>query len=134
MSELFVLAREGCDLAGERWPGGAQLVVLLHEGVSDRRGWRQVAGLLAPQATVVAYDRRGYGESALSTAPFAHVDDVLAVLDREQAGQAWLGQKLEFIRTVGPISGKAAAYVCEDFTCKLPTDEPGKLKELLGAR
>src|SRR5215831_15643386 len=69
MSERFVLPREGCDLAGERWPGGAPLVVLLHEGVSDRRGW---------------------GESAVSTAPFTHVDDVLAVLDREQAGQAWL--------------------------------------------
>jgi len=78
MSERFVLAREGCDLAGERWPGGAPLVVLLHEGVSDRRGWRQVARLLAPQVTVVAYDRRGYGESAVSTAPFTHVDDVLA--------------------------------------------------------
>jgi pimeloyl-ACP methyl ester carboxylesterase len=90
MSERFVLAREGCDLAGERWPGGAQLVVLLHEGVSDRRGWHQVAGLLAPQATVVAYDRRGCGESAVSTAPFTHVDDVLAVLDREHAGRAWL--------------------------------------------
>jgi pimeloyl-ACP methyl ester carboxylesterase len=90
MSEWFVLAREGCDLAGERWPGGAPLVVLLHEGVSDRRGWRQVAGLLAPQVTVVAYDRRGYGESAVSTAPFTHVDDVLAVLDGERAGPAWL--------------------------------------------
>jgi pimeloyl-ACP methyl ester carboxylesterase len=90
MSERFDLAREGCDLAGERWPGGAQLLVLLHEGVSDRRGWRQVAELLAPQVTVVAYDRRGYGESAVSTAPFTHVDDVLAVLDREQTGLAWL--------------------------------------------
>jgi len=90
MSERFVLAREGCDLVGERWPGGAQLVVLLHEGVSDRRGWRQVAGLLAPQVTVVAYDRRGYGESPVSTAPFTHVDDVLAILDREQARRAWL--------------------------------------------
>lgn len=90
MSERFVLARKGCDLAGERWPGGAPLVVLLHEGVSDRRGWRQVAELLAPRATVVAYDRRGYGESPVSTAPFTHVDDVLAVLDAEQARRAWL--------------------------------------------
>src|SRR5215467_11017590 len=90
MSERFALAREGCDLAGERWPGGAQLVVLLHEGVSDRRGWHEVAGMLAPRATVVAYDWRGYGESPVSTASFTHVDDVLAVLDQEQAGQAWL--------------------------------------------
>ena len=57
MSERFVMAREGCELTGERWPGGAPLVVLLHEGVSDRRGWRRVAGRLAPQVTVVAYDR-----------------------------------------------------------------------------
>jgi pimeloyl-ACP methyl ester carboxylesterase len=90
MSERFVLAREGCDLAGERWPGGADLVVLLHEGVSDRRGWHQVAALLAPQVTVVAYDRRGYGESPVSAAPFTHVDDVLAVLDQERSGRAWL--------------------------------------------
>ena len=90
MSERFVVAREGCDLAGERWPGGAPLLVLLHEGVSDRRGWRQVAERLAPRLTVVAYDRRGYGESPASTAPFTHAGDLLAVLDREQAGPAWL--------------------------------------------
>jgi pimeloyl-ACP methyl ester carboxylesterase len=85
MSERFVIPRDGCDLAGERWPGGGPLVVLLHEGVSDRRGWRQVAERLAPQVTVVAYDRRGYGESAVSTAPFTHAGDLMAVLDREQA-------------------------------------------------
>ena len=90
MSERFVVAREGCDLAGERWPGGAPLLVLLHEGVADRRGWHQVAERLAPRVTVVAYDRRGYGESPLSTAPFTHADDLLAVLDSEQAGPAWL--------------------------------------------
>jgi pimeloyl-ACP methyl ester carboxylesterase len=90
MSERFVVAREGSDLAGERWPGGAPLLVLLHEGVSDRRGWRQVAERLAPQVTVVAYDRRGYGESPASTAPFTHADDLLAILDGEQAGPAWL--------------------------------------------
>lgn len=90
MSERFVVVREGCDLAGERWPGGTPLLVLLHEGVSDRRGWHQVAERLAPQVTVVAYDRRGYGESPLSTAPFTHAGDLLAILDREQAKSAWL--------------------------------------------
>jgi hypothetical protein len=49
MSERFVVARDGFHLVGERWPGRGQLVVLLHEGVSDRRGWRQVALRLAPQ-------------------------------------------------------------------------------------
>jgi pimeloyl-ACP methyl ester carboxylesterase len=90
MGERFVIERAGCDLAGERWPGNAGLVVLLHEGVADRRGWREVAQRLAPRVTVVAYDRRGYGESAVSTAPFTHVDDLLAVLDLAQARRAWL--------------------------------------------
>jgi len=45
--------------------------------------------------------------------------------------QAWLGQRLEFLKTVGPLEGKAAAYVCEDFVCKLPTTDPDKLGELL---
>jgi len=90
MGERFMIEREGCDLAAERWPGNAQLVLLLHEGVSDRRGWRQVAQRLAPRVTAVAYDRRGYGESPVSTVPFTHVADLLAVLGQEQAGRAWL--------------------------------------------
>lgn len=85
-----MIARQGCDLAGERWAGGAELVVLLHEGISDRRGWRQVAERLAPQVTAVAYDRRGYGESPVSTASFTHVEDLLAVLDQEGTGRSWL--------------------------------------------
>lgn len=38
MSERFTIRQAGVDLAGERWPGGAPVVVLLHEGVADRRG------------------------------------------------------------------------------------------------
>src|SRR5439155_1010328 len=63
MGERFVIEREGCDLAGERWPWNAQLVVLLHEGVSDRRGWREVAQRLAPRVTAVAYESRVGGEA-----------------------------------------------------------------------
>jgi len=47
------------------------------------------------------------------------------------AGQQWLGERLEFIRTVGPIDGKAAAFVCENFVCQLPVTDPEKLRELL---
>jgi uncharacterized protein len=37
----------------------------------------------------------------------------------------------EAIRAMSPINGKAAAYVCEDFTCKAPVTEPAKLRRLL---
>jgi len=90
MAERFDVGRDGASLAAERWPGGGQTVVLLHEGVADRRGWAEVAGLLAPELTVVAYDRRGYGQTPVSTRPFSHLDDLLAVLDHAGAGPVWL--------------------------------------------
>ena len=90
MAERFDVSRDGTSLAGERWPGGAPTVVLLHEGVADRRGWAEVAGLLAPELTVVAYDRRGYGQTPVSQQPFSHLDDLLAVLDHASADPVWL--------------------------------------------
>ncbi len=45
--------------------------------------------------------------------------------------QAWLAKHMEFLGTVQPIKGKAAAYVCENFACQLPTADPVKLRELL---
>jgi pimeloyl-ACP methyl ester carboxylesterase len=90
MAERFDVSRNGTSLAGERWPGGGPTVLLLHEGVADRRGWAEVAGLLAPELTVVACDRRGYGQTPVSTEPFSHLDDLLAVLDQAGAGPVWL--------------------------------------------
>lgn len=90
MTERFDIDRGGTVLAGERWPGGSPTVLLLHEGIADRRGWAEVAGLLAPELTVVAYDRRGYGQTPPATEPFSHLDDVLAVLDQLGPGPAWL--------------------------------------------
>ena len=39
---------------------------------------------------VVAYDRRGFGESPLSPEPFTHVEDLRAVLGAVGAERAWL--------------------------------------------
>jgi pimeloyl-ACP methyl ester carboxylesterase len=90
VSESFTLKLDGAELYGERWPGDGPVLVLLHEGVSDLRGWRQTAEILGASADVVAYDRRGYGRTRPGTAPYTHVDDLLAVLDRFTDGPAWL--------------------------------------------
>jgi pimeloyl-ACP methyl ester carboxylesterase len=90
MSESFTLELDGAGLHGERWPGNGPVLVLLHEGVSDLRGWRQTAQILCASAEVIAYDRRGYGRTGPGSAAFTHVDDLLAVLDRFTDGPAWL--------------------------------------------
>ncbi len=46
-------------------------------------------------------------------------------------GQQWLEERLEFIRSAGPVAGKAAAYVCENFTCQAPVTTPEALRDLL---
>ncbi len=46
-------------------------------------------------------------------------------------GQAWLSERLEFLKTAKPVGGKAAAYVCENFTCQAPVTDPAALRELL---
>jgi pimeloyl-ACP methyl ester carboxylesterase len=80
-------------LAGERWAGdpASPAIVLLHAGVADRRSWREVAEQLAALGGhVVAYDRRGFGETPARSPEFRHVDDLLAVLDETTDGPAWL--------------------------------------------
>ena len=46
-------------------------------------------------------------------------------------GQSYLGETNEAIRAMSPINDKAAAYVCENFTCKAPVTDPTRLAELL---
>ncbi|MEW2380997.1 alpha/beta hydrolase [Micromonospora sp. NPDC047707] len=77
MAEIMVNgARLAYDDAGDGTP-----VVLLHAGIADRRMWRAQVDALASRHRVIALDLRGYGESELPPAPFAHHDDVVGLLD-----------------------------------------------------
>ena len=82
----------GATLVADRWAGGGSRIVLLHAGVCDSRGWREVGELLARDGwDVVAYDRRGFGEVPPADRPFRHADDLLAVLDAVSPGEpTWL--------------------------------------------
>jgi pimeloyl-ACP methyl ester carboxylesterase len=90
MSEPFPVRRpDGTDLAGIRRPApGAPTVVMLHAGVADRRAWSTVFEALEHDALdLIAYDRRGYGETPRGT-DFTDLDDLLAVLDAAGAERA----------------------------------------------
>jgi pimeloyl-ACP methyl ester carboxylesterase len=80
----------GARLAGERHDGGVPVVVALHAGVADRRSWRDMVAHLDGSATVVSYDRRGYGETPRSSARFSDLDDLVHVLEELNERSVWL--------------------------------------------
>jgi uncharacterized protein len=47
------------------------------------------------------------------------------------AGQAWLAERAPWLRDMKPVAGQAAAYVCEDFTCRMPITDPAELGRAL---
>jgi uncharacterized protein YyaL (SSP411 family) len=55
---------------------------------------------------------------------------VVLVVPDDKAGDQ-IRQLAPFTENYSSIDGKAAAYVCRDFQCKLPTTNPAKLAELL---
>jgi 3-oxoadipate enol-lactonase len=61
--------------------GRGRPIVLLHEGIADRRMWSREFPLLADDHRVVRYDLRGYGGSTPATSEFSPVRDLVALLD-----------------------------------------------------
>jgi pimeloyl-ACP methyl ester carboxylesterase len=57
------------------------VIVCLHAGVCDRRMWAPQAEALQATHRVIAYDRRGFGETRFEPEPFSHVADLMVVLD-----------------------------------------------------
>jgi uncharacterized protein YyaL (SSP411 family) len=53
-------------------------------------------------------------------------------VDGESSRKA-LAAYLPAIDTMTEKDGKATAYVCENYTCQLPTADPKKFEELLGS-
>jgi uncharacterized protein YyaL (SSP411 family) len=51
---------------------------------------------------------------------------------RSGDGEAWLATRMPLLAAMQPLDGRAAAYVCENFTCQLPTADPAELQRLLG--
>lgn len=115
MSDQFEVRFDGAVLRGEA-AGFGLPVVFLHAGVADRRMWQsQMEALAAAGYHVLAYDRRGYGETTTPDEPFSHLVDLEAVLDQRDIHAAVLvgcsmggGLALDFAiqnpgRTVGLV-------------------------------
>ena len=95
--------------------GRGRPVVLLHEGIADRRMWNREFSPLSRDHRVVRYDLRGYGGSSPATSEYSPVRDLVALLDH-------LG--LESPLIVGPsVGGKIAL--------DLTLAQPGRVGALL---
>ena len=89
-SQKFQVRVNGTVLHGTGWAGPSPSVVLLHAGVCDRRSWDEAGDRLSTAHAVIAYDRRGFGDTEPGSSPFSHVEDLIAVLDAVTSGPAWL--------------------------------------------
>ena len=77
---MSVAELNGAQIAYEVRGSGPALT-LIHEGIADRRMWRETLPVLEPDFTVVTYDQRGFGDSSLPSGPATYIDDLRALLD-----------------------------------------------------
>ena len=61
-----------------------------------------------------------------------YLPNTIVLLADGGAGQNFLAAKLEEVKAMKPIDGKAAAYVCENFSCKAPVTTREELRKFLG--
>jgi len=59
-------------------------VVLIHGFTLDARMWGGVVAALSPEHSVLSYDVRGFGRSSMPAEPYAHRDDLRALLDAKR--------------------------------------------------
>lgn len=89
LAEPIGVPASGATLVTET-AGAGPAVVCLHAGVADRRSWRAVGADLDSDHQVVAYDRRGFGDTVYEPGPHDHVDDLFAVMDTLELDSAVL--------------------------------------------
>jgi pimeloyl-ACP methyl ester carboxylesterase len=99
--------------------GEGEAVVLVHDGILHRETWDEQFPALAENRRLIRYDRRGYGRSAMPTAPYSSVDDLQALFEALHIGRATL---------IGCSAGDSLSI---DFTIAHPDEVRGLI--LVGA-
>jgi 3-oxoadipate enol-lactonase len=92
--------------------GAGEALVLLHGFSLDARMWEAQTPAFAGRWRVIRYDLRGFGGSSLPDGPYAHPDDLCALLDHLGVSRAHLvglskggGVALEFALTYPERTG-----------------------------
>ncbi|PYL47212.1 MAG: thioredoxin domain-containing protein [Verrucomicrobia bacterium] len=86
----------------------------------------------APRQIVIAGDRgEEHVQELLGEVQKHFLPHAIVLLADGGEGQDFLCEKNEAIRAMGPVNGKPAVYICEDFTCKAPVTNVQQLRALL---
>jgi pimeloyl-ACP methyl ester carboxylesterase len=138
-----VTSKDGTTIAFDR-SGAGRPIVLVGGAMSDRGAAASLAALLAPRFTVIAYDRRGRGDSG-DTPPYAvdrEVDDLEALVG-EAGGSAFaFGHSSGAVLVLeaaarGVAITKLALYeppfIVDDSRPALPNDYVTQMAELVSA-
>ena len=89
--------------------------------------------LSEPRTVVLAGDPAAEDFRALAAALHGKLGLRRAVLCADAGeGQRWLAARRPDLAEMKPQSGRATAYVCENFTCLPPISSPGELSRVLG--
>ncbi|MBW1636353.1 MAG: thioredoxin domain-containing protein [Deltaproteobacteria bacterium] len=92
--------------------------------------WRQVDS--KPSQIVIAGERQEEGTKKMLSVvdQFFDPDRILLLADGAE-NQNYLAENLPFLQTIKRMDGKATAYLCVDFTCKMPVTDPAALRRQL---
>jgi uncharacterized protein YyaL (SSP411 family) len=158
-SDLLVRMKEDYDGAEPSPNSVAAMNLLRLWQLTDRREWRSRAdaifraqagqltqsGAMVPQlAVALAFSLSKPKQIVIAGEPGAadtramlqvvhdrFIPNKILLLADGGPGQAQLAQWLPFIKTMDRRGGKATAYVCENYACKLPTADPAIAAQLL---
>jgi uncharacterized protein YyaL (SSP411 family) len=88
--------------------------------------------LSKPRQIVIAGDREARETRALLTeVQRRFLPNKIVLLADDGDGRKYLEENLEALRAMKPLDGKSAAYVCENFSCRAPVNDPAALRKLL---
>ena len=68
-------------------------------------------------------DAAQFGEAGRRVVHERFIPERVLLLADGGEGQKLLGTELAFIRDMKMLEGKATAYVCENYVCRLPTND-----------
>ncbi|MEW6209843.1 MAG: thioredoxin domain-containing protein, partial [Acidobacteriota bacterium] len=85
-----------------------------------------------PRQIILAGRREGQDTKRLLREAHArYIPSKIILLSDGGDGQQFLSRHIPFIESMGMLDGKATAYICENYACKLPTSDHVVMARLL---